>query len=322
MPDCSTAQLIGYLLNALDEEEREEIEQELVRCPELRAKLQRLKRRLSVLELGRRESAPPQGLADRTCRFVFQSCRPLAAGQAAETRRPAVPTNSRATGFRLSPLSDYLVGHGVNWSLADLVVGTLVILIVVSLLFPALAEVRFRSRVLACRDNYRELYQAVHQYQNVNALQGAVGIARANLAVAERFFTPPRSWSSIRPCPGMVVESHGDGNRSVKANEPWLESETAFDREFGGIPLGYSPLAHASLVSAIPYDQVSLATVPLWRDSPNPRDCQGWSWNHEGRGENWLFADGHVAFLPRHRTGEPPTLLRAVLSPVSLTNLP
>ncbi|HOP78583.1 MAG: hypothetical protein WBH86_02885 [Thermogutta sp.] len=324
MPDCSPAQLIGYLLNALDEEEREEIEQELVRCPELRKKLQRLKRRLAVLELGRREIAPPPGLADRTCQFVFQSCGCLAIRHTTKATSPALPASRDVAGFRLSPLSDYLGGHGANWSFADLVVSALVVLIVVSLLFPALAEVRFRSRVLACRENYRELYQAVHQYQNVNALAGAAGIAQANFAVAKQFLTPPLSWSAIRRCPGMVVESSvNDGSRSVKVSESWVESETAFDREFGGVLLGYSPVIHtASLGSAIPYEQVSLAAIPLWRDSPHPRDCQGWSWNHEGRGENWLFADGHVAFLPRHRTNERPTVLQAVISSVSFTNSP
>lgn len=303
MPDCSTAQLIGYLLNALEEEEREQIEQELRRRPELRKRLQRLKERLAILELGRVEVLPPRGLAERTCQRVLKDRQVPSPGSAvavtAGLGRRYSAGGRQPCGFRLSPLADYWAGQRPGWSFADLAVGGLVMLIVVSLLFPALAEVRFRFRVLACRDNCRELFQAIHHYQNVRNLQGPAGIVRANMAMVEQLAGNSPWRPMLHPCPGAVPEMGHNRRANSFQNATFFTPLELIAEDVTGGLYGYVPLKTGSPNASLPVEQVSLAALPLWRDCPDPRDCGGWSWNHEGRGENWLFADGHVAFLPR-----------------------
>jgi len=304
MLDCSTAQLIGYLLNALEEEEREQIEQELQRRPELRKRLQRLKERLAILELGRVEVLPPRGLAERTCQRVLKdrqvSSPGCAVASTGDLGRWFSVGGYRACGFRLSPLADYWAGQGPSWSFADLAVGGLVVLIVVSLLFPALAEVRFRSRVLACRDNCRELFQAIHHYQNVRNLQGPAGIAQANMAMVAQLAGNSPWRPTFRPCPGAVLRTDRDRRVDDFQSDSLLFTPLELITEDAAAGLfGYAPLTAGSASVPPLAEQVSLAALPLWHDYPHPRDCGGWSWNHEGRGENWLFADGHVVFFPR-----------------------
>lgn len=324
MPDCSPAQLIGYLLNALEDEEREQIEQELLRRPELRKKLQRLKRRMTILELGRVEVSPPRGLAERTCQKVLQARQtplpgPAVIGAAALLKRLSAG-GRHACGFRLSPLADYWAGQGPTWSFADLAVGSLVVLIIVSLLFPALAEVRFRSKVLACRDNYRELSQVIHHYQNVSNIPGPAGLAQANLAVVEQIFGTAPWRPMFRSCPGVPAKTERDF-WGKSGHNPFLfvSTELGTEEDVDSELLGYMPMIPEFAGVSSWDDQVSLAAVPLWRDRPHPRDCGGWSWNHDGRGENWLFADGHVVFLRRSEGNgprlEPGTMTTAAIFP-------
>lgn len=321
MLDCSTTQLIGYLLNALDDEEREQIEQELARRPELRKKLERLKKRLRCLDFGRIEVSPPPGLAARTCQLVLQERHRWPTGRAVAhtVGIGKLVRNERGCGFRLSPLGDYWAGQGTSWSFADLAVGTLVVLIVVSLLFPALAEVRFRSRVLACRDNCRELYQAIHQYQDLKGMPGPEGIVRANLAIAGLPQANPLIGPTLRPCPGAVVDTDVD---LFQESEPFEPAVFSFDNRAHRALVGYLPMIDSSEGWILSSEQLSLAALPLWRDRPHPRDCEGWSWNHEARGENWLFADGHVVFLPRHGRGGEHTVLVGMHTPASLADSP
>jgi len=323
MPDCSKAQLIGYLLNALDEEEREQIEQELARRPELRKRLQRLKDRLGFLDLGRVDVSPPQGLAERTCRLVLQHSGTLLSvctvAVSAGHRKRGQFTDRRVFGFRLSPLGDYWAGHGTNWSFADLAVGTLVVLMVISLLFPALAEVRFRSRVLVCRDNCRELYQAIHQYQDLKAVPGPEGVVRANLAIAGLSQADAFAWPAFQSCPGVVIDTGLDLHQE---SEPFESAGSMVENQSRRILLGYLPVAQSFEDLVLFSDQVSLAALPVWRDRPHPRDCEGWSWNHEARGENWLFADGHVVFLPRTGGVSHQAVLAGVNAPASFTSFP
>ena len=62
MADEQSQQLLGYLLEALEEDERRQIEAQLRRDPELRAELGRLRGCLEPLESSWRPVCPPAGL--------------------------------------------------------------------------------------------------------------------------------------------------------------------------------------------------------------------------------------------------------------------
>src|SRR5262249_40315229 len=93
-------QLVGYLLNALDEDARRQVETYLHASPDARRKLESLRTALSPLESDRAHPAPPAGLAERTVaprppgrpggahRRAGGGCpAPAAAGRAARLRR-------------------------------------------------------------------------------------------------------------------------------------------------------------------------------------------------------------------------------------------
>ncbi len=70
-------QLIGYLLRALDDAERSEVERLLASDGEARRALELLRKSIQPLELQQDASAPPPGLAAKTCALL----RSLNAGQ-------------------------------------------------------------------------------------------------------------------------------------------------------------------------------------------------------------------------------------------------
>src|SRR5262245_7084507 len=65
--------LIGYLLDALDPEERQALEARLADSPETRARLERLERALRPLAADRDAPAPPPGLVLRTLARVAEA---------------------------------------------------------------------------------------------------------------------------------------------------------------------------------------------------------------------------------------------------------
>jgi hypothetical protein len=70
--------LIGYLLDALDPDARQEVETALEARPELRSRLERLRAALAPLELDRELPEPPPGLAlGALARIAEYRCRPL-----------------------------------------------------------------------------------------------------------------------------------------------------------------------------------------------------------------------------------------------------
>ena len=65
--------LIGYLLDALDDEETARFEAELERDLELQARLSNAAHTLRMLKQDRDDIEPPRGLAQSTCAYVHQA---------------------------------------------------------------------------------------------------------------------------------------------------------------------------------------------------------------------------------------------------------
>ncbi|HEV3417144.1 MAG TPA: hypothetical protein VG056_10035, partial [Pirellulales bacterium] len=76
MTDSIQHDLLGYLLDALEPEEREFVEAEMERDPQLRDQLETLRRGLLVLR--DEPCEPPAGLAARTCDFVARERQTIA----------------------------------------------------------------------------------------------------------------------------------------------------------------------------------------------------------------------------------------------------
>jgi hypothetical protein len=82
-------QLLGYLLNALDHDERREVEQMLASSAALRAELEALRRDLLKLEVASEVFEPPASLTERTCDVIFQNNWLPEAGPAPNAETPA-----------------------------------------------------------------------------------------------------------------------------------------------------------------------------------------------------------------------------------------
>src|SRR5688572_19191365 len=93
-------QLLGYLLGALEDPEREQVERELAVNARLRDELAEIKAALDKVGLSDSPEPvePPAGLAERTCQFIAE-----------QSQQPVVslaPDRDAGSGYRSYTLTD------------------------------------------------------------------------------------------------------------------------------------------------------------------------------------------------------------------------
>jgi len=299
MPDHPEAQLIGYLLDALDEEEREQLEAELAQRPGLRRRLRQLKEFFEVLDKTREEWAPPPGLVARTCALVAQERQRLArpngwggaAVVSAGSRNAAgLGRRSGKFSFQWAPLGDYWAGERSSWSLLDLFASCVVILLLAALLLPALVETRFHHQVVACQENLHRLYTALGHYHTLHPEVHLAGITGQDAPFPAVDFPSLEHFGYIpQCCPGWCVKKVGQDTEG-----PIEVASLGGQMGYASAPFSLSPFS-----SQMHGETVGLPTTVIWRDARVTSVCGSRSLNHMGRGENWLFADGHVQFVPQ-----------------------
>lgn len=289
-------QLLGYLLGALEDGEQEALEQQLRHDAELREELAKLHQALRPLRAGKVEFTPPAGLAERTCEAVFAPVAPPLASAAAEEPVRPVP--------HLREPVPVVGGGGGGWRWIDLAVGASILVAGFLLIFPAIVNSRFQAQITACQENLRQVGVALAQYSlhhngyfppvPAEGRLAAAGVYAPTL-LEGGYLTEARLVS----CPAVAA-----GRREplaiptlsqLKAMEPG-ESLTQVQRTMGG-DYGYS-LGH--MVDGVyePTRNQSRPQFALMADTPNYGQPQFQSLNHGGRGQNVLFEDGRVAFLP------------------------
>jgi prepilin-type processing-associated H-X9-DG protein len=180
-------QLLGYLLGALDDGEKDRLDHRLVADPVLRQKLLQAEESLEPLRAVERVHRPPEGLAARTCRKVFAYSEALAslAIQAGSMRPP------RQRARAMSP-SAVPPSAAASWRWSDLVVAVVVFLAVSCSIFPALQHSRASTRLNLCQDNLRQLglgQAALHEFHGDAQDRMALGrpVANAGLSLASVF---------------------------------------------------------------------------------------------------------------------------------------
>ncbi|WP_347243615.1 hypothetical protein [Thermogutta sp.] len=300
MPDHLEAQLIGYLLNALEEEEREQLEAELAQRPGLRRRVRQLKEFFEVLDKTREDWIPPARLVARTCALVArerecqarQNGRGGAAVISASSRSASeVGRRSGKFGFQWAPLGDYWAGERSSWSLLDLLASCVVGFLLAALLLPALVETRFHHQVVACQENLHRLYTALGHYHTLYPEVGLAAISSGQDVPASGVTLVSLQHFGYVPqyCPGWSVKKVGqDAQGSTEV------ANRAAQWGYACVPLCLSPSS-----AQINGEVGGLPTTVIWRDARVFGVCGSRSWNHMGRGENWLFADGHVQFVPQ-----------------------
>lgn len=180
-------QLLGYLLGALDDCERERIDERLAKDPDLEAELAQAEESLGPLRTVRVSHRPPPGLAARTCRMVFAYSEAFT-GRVIEgfaARRPARERARAMSPAAVPPSST------ATWGWSDLVVAASVFLAIAGLIFPAIQSSRTNLRLAACQNNMRDIGLTQAQFQQAHAVPAmTAGLPYASL-LREGILTDP-----------------------------------------------------------------------------------------------------------------------------------
>ncbi|MEX0939410.1 MAG: DUF1559 domain-containing protein [Pirellulales bacterium] len=286
-------QLLGYLLEALDPDERRQVEQALRRDPQLQQDLALLQNSLQPLAGVSLDYDPPAGLADRTCQYVSLQ---------AATRAAAAPVTPSTYAEPMPQAS--------SWSMADLAVAAGIFVAAGMLLFPAVQHSRATARRAVCQNNLRELNVAMQGYSMDHEGYFPPIDAEGNAAAAGVYsveLTDGGYWAhkDAPLCPSSELARR---NQRVPVPTRELLEQAQGDklREMQqtmggsyGYNLGYvkGDRYHTPKNDGSPY-------LPVLADAPSQHLEGRKSANHGGCGQNVLYADGHVAFRKQCAHGD------------------
>jgi anti-sigma-K factor RskA len=199
MSDVFDHDLIGYLLDSLEPDERKRIDAALAGDAALRERLDALRRGLAPLE-DDSSIEPPEGLADRTCAFVANHATGPIDDEAFVTPRRQ---DRKSTREPLAPPARSWRGVDIAMALAVCVAG-------LALVLPLINTSRANSQVAICANKLREIGLALSGYSERNGglfpqvpesgNRSAAGIYAPTLIDAG-FLTEPR----LVICPGSPL---------------------------------------------------------------------------------------------------------------------
>ncbi|OHB84148.1 MAG: hypothetical protein A2V98_23915 [Planctomycetes bacterium RBG_16_64_12] len=297
MADRAQEQLLGYLLGALGESERESIEDQLGQSPKLLRDLAQVRERLQPLWVAQPDFDPPPGLAARTCKFIasYPKCCANPGPEGAKKLQRHAPTP-------IPPMPAAVTGESSNsWSGLDLSVATGIVVAMSLLIFPAIQNSRFSSRTVECRDRLRQLGLALTQYSQTHddyfppvydrgTFAGAGSYAPVllgnELVDGSHWFVCPGSpLAEDRrfrvPSPDQLISASG---------EELVRLHSTMGGSYG-YNLGFQQNGRYYSTRNLrrPY-------FALMADAPSTSLPGYQSLNHCGRGQNVLFEDGRVWF--------------------------
>jgi hypothetical protein len=283
--------LLGYVLGALDPTERAAIERDLEADRELAADLHRLEQRIGRLGLADEPEGfdPPAGLASRTCHFVALKSNALV-----QSTRPV---------FSTPPAGEFVQNRRYSW--ADFVVVASVLVAGFALFFPALSHSRFQSQIAVCQNHVRQIGIALHEHATLDPMhwfprierEGNRGVAGAYapILVNDGFILDPRMFV----CPSSELAS--DLSQLQIPSLAQLDAATgetlvSFHRSMGG-DYGYN-MGYVQGDELVPHCDQRRPNHVLMGDAPQDGRPGRTSANHDGRGQTYLYEDGHVEWLP------------------------
>lgn len=318
--------LLGYLLDALEPEEKRELERRLSTDPDLRRDLELLRRSLEPLDGTSSLIDPPAGLARRTCDWINELSGELApisdehrafprdskpADDADHSPSPneASPA-SRRNRAQLEPRaaisSRFLASQEFEpsgdsrrrWTFADATV-TVGIFVAASLLFfPVVASMRDQSRVALCREKMHRLGVALIDYSRAHGdlfpevpQSGPLGHAGIYAPRLHQAHLLADAGDVV--CPGRSTEplDHIPTIDELEhADSAALDKLTRTMGGSYGYALGYVENGEYRFAR-----NRNRPTFALLADAP--KDHALGSLNHGCGGQNVFYEDGHVSFL-------------------------
>jgi hypothetical protein len=291
MTDAVREQVLGYLLGALDDAEMEQVRARLESEEAYRQEWIALGRHLQHLEAVRSAAgAPPSGLAQRTCQFIFSQIKSTPRRLPRRAISPQSAPPSRASGVRL----------------LDVAAAAVVFVLAGALTFPAIQSSRFHSRLAVCSDNLRELGTMLTAYSEANHGRFPAVPTEGKLAAAG-VYAPLLARSGLLAdarrlvCPDSSLAAAGDFRVPTIAELQAADTTTlARLRQQMGGSYGYC-IGYVDHGAFEPTRNLHRAGFAMMADAPCEDRPGRQSDNHGGRGQNVLFEDGHVQFLTTSR---------------------
>jgi hypothetical protein len=283
--------LIGYLLDAVEPDERTMVEKQLQQDEGLRREADLLRSSLHPLSCDAKHHAPPPGLAQRCCQYVYSRVELMPAA--------------------LSPVSGAEYGKRRRWSWLDLSVAGAIAAAVSFLMVPAIYQSHIHSQVLGCQNNLKEVGAALASYSDRHggyyptlAPQQSISAA----ALVSQGYLP----NSAVVCPSSTTQND---DQSTPIALPEKMQEVKWD-DMGKVlshlgSYGYT-LGFRDGNKLVMQRNQHRTEFPLASDLPgndhsnHPTNSP----NHGGSGQNVLFEDGHVEYLNSSKTASGDDIFR------------
>jgi prepilin-type processing-associated H-X9-DG protein len=290
--------LVGYLLDALDEPTRRQVEIYVAQNSAAREKLALLEQALEPLAAD--EDAPPPSprLVELTLARVAER---ICTGMKDLDELPQAPPISRSS-----------IGSGHSWwRRIDVIIAASIMLTIIGIGLTVLGTLRAPSSdalTVSCKNNMMQYYFGFQQYRQIHRRFPDVS-SEAPRDVAG-MFVPMLIEAGVLPdgtstrCPGIGSPTMGQ----LPLESLRTMNEEDFDKYAPSLSMCYAyslgyrdqqGIYHAP--GAPPH--LSWSQMPLLADRPPAEGINSNSINHGLTGQNVLFADGHVRFLTTRKIG-------------------
>jgi len=309
----NSADLLGYMLGALDATETQQIENAIKENPDLEKELANVESMVAPLEHLDYTSNVPPGVARRTVEYVAGQHRDVDMDSMAEP--DIVSDVSKVENSKVDRMTTAVEygGRGRNWSLTDVLVVCVSVALLIAIAIPTIQYTRHQNQLAKCENNLRQVGNALMSYRDISGKSSFLQIPQCSdrrFDVAG-FYAPALKNTglveddSVFFCAGNLAQYPTDQPRSIPTIDEIKQADDLslvdLKRNMGGdfgYCMGYydkknrycSPESRGRPNYAILADKPSM-TLPGHSTS-----------NHGGNGQNVWFEDGHIEFLPNPET--------------------
>lgn len=273
--------LLSYVLNLSEPDERQRLEKRLQTEPELQRQVDAWRRLAAPLAADREDPEPLPGLAERTIEFVtLQASR---SGQATELRENI----SDLPAERLQALVEILDRRAMTaqsrWRRWDVAAVACMLVIFAGLVFATIPFVRQQQERIACQNQLRELHRGLEIYSDIH--EGQYPQVREE--------PPFNTAAAVAP----LLQEAG----AVPSNLSFACPASVMMPATYAYTLGYREPT-GQLVGLEKHSISEKDNLPILADRPITRTGNGVSPEHR-YGQNVLFMAGHVRFCTTTKVG-------------------
>jgi hypothetical protein len=285
MTDSVRENLIGYIVGAIEPEERLQVEQRVEQDASTRQELELMRSGLHPLAEDQMHHEPPAGLAQRCCDYVYSRAEVLPASLSPASQAPR---------------------KVVRWTRLELGVAGAIAASVAIFFLPQIYQTHVQSQLLACQSNLKDIGFAAGKYteQNGGYYPAARPGDRTNyvgmwepMMVSQHYLPSGNSLVCPSSPEADAGQFHSLTAEDVKAmNDARLAQMLPQLSPSYGMTMGY--LQDGKYKVQRNQNREKFAVIS---DNPGPNGTN--SPNHGGRGTNVLWDDFHTSFLTSPEVG-------------------